>query len=122
MLTVCPCYLQIVGGPAINPGQFRPAVVQWLRRDGSAGFIALYPEVAALQAVVTEGRLNLTYPYGNQTSNFTLHVSPNPLGGARNVRSWDDVEGARVKVSGNVDLTPTISFCGVVGGECEPVK
>lgn len=112
----------VVGGPSINPSQFNPAVVQWLRRDGSAGFITLYPEVEALQAEVTEGRLNLTYPFGNHTSTFTLHVSPNPLGGVRNVDSWQDIEGVSVKVSGTVDPTPTVSFCGVVGGACDPVK
>ncbi|KAK4508146.1 hypothetical protein PRZ48_001884 [Zasmidium cellare] len=112
----------VVGGPSINPAQFNPAVVQWLRKDGSAGFITLYPEVEALQAMVTPGRLNLTYPRGNASSAFTLHVSPNVLGGKRDVGGWGDVEGVDVKVSGNVDLTPTVAFCGVVGGACDPVN
>ncbi|GIZ39489.1 hypothetical protein CKM354_000287100 [Cercospora kikuchii] len=114
--------MNVVGGPARNPSQFNPAVAQWLREDGSVGFLTLYPETQALQAEVGPRRLNLTYPYGNATSKFVFHVSPNGLAGPRNVYSWDDILGVGVKVSGSVRPEPEISFCGNVGGACDPVN
>ena len=114
--------MNVVGGPARNPSQFNPAVAQWLREDGSVGFLTLYPETQALHAEVGPRRLNLTYPYGNATSKFVFHVSPNGLTGPKNVYSWDDILGVGVKVSGSVRPEPEISFCGNVGGACDPVK
>lgn len=117
----------VIGGPSINQAQFNPVVIQWLRPSGRTGFITLYPQVDALQAeVIGEGdtaRLNLTYPRGNQTSTFIFHVDSNGLYGAKNVRSWDDVEGIQVTASsGTVDLVPSVSFCGMVGGTCDTIK
>ncbi len=112
----------VVGGPNINPGQFNPAVVQWLRQDGSVGFITLYAETEALTATVSEGELKLTYPKANCSSQFTFLVAPNPLYANKNLYSWDDVVGVNVSVSGNVNLKPVISFCGLFGGTCEPNK
>lgn len=81
-----------------------------------------YPETQALHAEVSDRRINLTYPYGNDTSKFVFHVSPNGLSGPKNVQSWDDVIGIGVTVSGSVAPEPVISFCGINGGSCDPVK
>lgn len=110
----------VVGGPNINQQQFNPAVVQWLRSDRTVGFISLYAETQALQAIVSEGELELTYPYGNCSSHFTFLVAPSPLYATKDIFSWDDVVGVDVSVSGSVRKEPVISFCGLVGGECEP--
>lgn len=111
----------VVGGPNVNQQQFNPAVVQWLRSDGSVGFISLYAETEALNAVVREGELELSYPYHNCSSQFTFLVAPNPLSArSKDIFSWDDVVGIDVNVSGTVKPEPVISFCGLVGGECEP--
>lgn len=112
----------VVGGPNINQQQFNPVVVQWLRSDGSVGFISLYAETEALDASVGANVLELTYPHGNHTSQFTLLVAPNPLHARRDVYSWDDVDGIDVKVSGTVKTQPVISFCGLVGDTCEPIN
>ena len=110
----------VVGGPNVNQQQFNPAVVQWLRRDSSVGFITLYAETKALAATVGEGELELVYPYGNCSSQFTFLVAPNPLHSNTNIYSWDDVVGIDVNVSGNMKMEPVISFCGLVGGTCVP--
>lgn len=110
----------VVGGPNINQQQFNPAVVQWLRSDGSVDFISLYAETEALQASVGDGELELSYPSGNCSSQFTFLVAPNPLYASKDIYSWDDVVGVDVSVSGSVKKEPMISFCSLVGGECEP--
>ena len=69
----------VVGGPNVNQEQCNPAVVQWLRGDGSAGFISLYAETEALDAEVMAGSLKLSYPDGNCSSEFTLFAAPDPL-------------------------------------------
>lgn len=112
----------VIGGASVNPSQFNPVVVQWERTNRTIGVLSLYATEMALRAVVTEGRLELTYPAGNSTSLFTFLVSPNGIPGARNVRGWDDVSGIDVKVSGTVDLEPTIGFCGLLGGTCDQIK
>lgn len=113
----------VVGGPAVNPEQFNPAVVQWLRSDGSVGFLTLYPETEALDVEVGEGMLELSYPDGNCSSRFSLLVSPNPLGlGPRNVMGWEDVERVNVSVGGTVDTKPKIGYCGLSGGTCEAIQ
>ena len=106
----------------MNLEQFNPAVAQWLRPDGSVGFVTLYSEFEAMDAVVQPGVLELSYPYGNCSSNFTLLVAPNPLNAPKDVYSWDEVVGVNVTVSGNVNLSPTVGFCGLVGGVCEVIK
>ncbi|CAK4031668.1 Hypothetical predicted protein [Lecanosticta acicola] len=120
----------VVGGPNINQASFNPMVIQWLKNDGKTGFITLYPEVEAMQARVipddsgTRARVSLTYPYGNETSRFTFHVDSNGLAGPRDVASWADIEGIRVSVSNEstVDLVPSASFCGLVGGACDTIN
>jgi hypothetical protein len=112
----------VVGGPNKNPLQFNPAVVQWMRNDGSLGFATLWAQVEAMQVEVGQGRLTLEYPSGNGSSTFVFHVSPNGLYGPKNVRSWDDILGLKVSVSGTVMDEPMVTFCGVAGGGCDAVK
>lgn len=112
----------MIGGPSENPSQFNPVVAQWERANNSIGFMSLYAETMALQAEVTEGRLNLTYPDGNCSSTFTFLVSPNGLKQPNNVRSWEDVLGISVQASGSVNLEPSVVFCGLRGGLCDPIK
>ncbi|CAO2653879.1 Nn.00g106120.m01.CDS01 [Neocucurbitaria sp. VM-36] len=106
----------VVGGPAKNPSSFNPAVAQWLRQDGSVGWLSLYAQVKELNVEVGEGTLELTYPQGNSSSGFSFLVGTNGWTGKRDVRRWDDVEGVKVNVSGTVDANYTITFNGMRGG------
>lgn len=112
----------VVGGFSINPPNWAPAVVQWLRGDGSVGWFRWYSTEAALDVHVQPGSLALSYPKGNESSVFTFLVVANPLGQKRDIQGWEDVWGAAVNVSGTVDLTPEISFCGLLGGSCDPIN
>ena len=112
----------VVGGPAKSSDSFNPAVVQWARKDGSVGWLTLRAEVQELIAVAGERTLNLTYPSGNSTSRFSFLVGTNSKSGKRDVKSWEDVEGIDVKVSGSVDPEYNVTFNGIVGGEGDPIK
>lgn len=111
----------VVGGASVNQEQWAPAVAQWLRSDGSVGWFSLYGTEEALDVDVQPGRLSLTYPKGNESSIFTFLVASNPLGQKRDLLGWEDVMSLSVNVSGTVDLTPQISFCGLVGGSCDVI-
>ncbi|KAF2182196.1 hypothetical protein K469DRAFT_636985 [Zopfia rhizophila CBS 207.26] len=112
----------VIGGPAKNPNSFNPAVVQWQRQDGSVGWLTLYAQVMELIAVAGEKTLNLTYPTGNSTSTFSFLVGTNSKAGKRDVSSWDDVEGVKVKVIGTVGPEYAVTFNGLVGGAGEPIN
>lgn len=112
----------VVGGFSINPPDWAPAVTQWLRSDGSVGWLSWYATEAALDVDVQPGSLTLVYPKGNDTSIFTFLVVSNPYGQKRDILGWEDVMGLSVNVTGTVDLTPHISFCGLLGGSCDPIN
>jgi hypothetical protein len=112
----------VVGGPSINPSSFNPAVAQWLRKDGSIGWLSLYAQTMALDVFVDEGVLEVTYPSGNATSAFSFLVGTNSWGGKRDVRSWEDVEGIHVDVSGSVDANYSVTFNGLHGGAGKVIK
>ncbi|BCR95277.1 uncharacterized protein AKAW2_20217A [Aspergillus luchuensis] len=90
----------VVGGPAINPSQFNPAVIKWDTGAG-IGWITLYATEPALNAEVGPGYLNLTYPRGTSASQFQFLVSPFET--QRNVAGWEDIVGLDITVSGNMD-------------------
>ncbi|GKZ26742.1 hypothetical protein AbraCBS73388_003122 [Aspergillus brasiliensis] len=92
----------VVGGPAINPSQFNPAVIQWDTGAG-IGWITLYATEEALNAEVGPGYLNLSYPRGTSASQFQFLVSP--FEAQKNVAGWKDIVGLDVTVSGNMDPT-----------------
>ncbi|KAH7081388.1 hypothetical protein BKA63DRAFT_550080 [Paraphoma chrysanthemicola] len=106
----------VIGGPARNPSSFNPAVVQWSRPDGTVGWISLYAQVYALNVDVGEKYLELSYPQGNSSSAFAFLVGTNGWDGKRDVKSWADVEGVKVNVTGSVDLNNTVTFNGLRGG------
>ncbi|KAI1847786.1 hypothetical protein JX265_009214 [Neoarthrinium moseri] len=108
-----------VGGPRLDSSQWTPAAVQWLRCDGSVGYMFLYQKQTALDVDVAANTLSLSYPRGNSSSVFSLMVKPNPRGGKRDMASLDDIEGVKIEVSGSVDPVPEISFCGLYGGTCD---
>ncbi|CAN8101694.1 unnamed protein product [Discula destructiva] len=112
----------VVGGFSINPPNWAPAVTQWLRRDGSVGWFSWYATEASLNVDVQPGKLALSYPKVNGSSIFTFLVVSNPLGQKRDIQGWDDVWGLSVNVSGTVSMSPKISFCGLLGGECAPIN
>lgn len=112
----------VVGGPAKNPNSFNPAVVQWGRSDGSVGWLTLYAQVMQLDAVASEGKLELTYPQGNSSSTFQFLVGTNSKHGKRDVARWEDVEGVNVMVEGTVDPEYEVSFSGLVGGAGDTIK
>jgi hypothetical protein len=109
----------VVGGASTSQTSFNPAVVQWLNGEDIA-FISLYPTETALNAVVAPGRLNLTYPKGNAFSIFTLVVSTNKQ--KPTVTGWEDVQGVKVKVSGNVNASYSLSFAGQYGGAASTIR
>jgi hypothetical protein len=112
-----------VGGPRYDSSQWNPAAVQWLRSDGSVGYFTWYATEAALAADVAPNALNLSYPRGNASSAFSFLVQSNPLGGKRDIASLRDIQDLDITaVSGTVDLQPTISFCGLLGGSCDPIQ
>ncbi|KAF1978960.1 hypothetical protein BU23DRAFT_549651 [Bimuria novae-zelandiae CBS 107.79] len=106
----------VIGGPAKNPSSFNPAVVQWSRKDGSVGWLTLHAEVEELNAVASEGKLELEYPQGNATSTFTFLVGTNSRAGKRDVAEWSDVEGVKIGINGTVDPGYSVQFSGLVGG------
>jgi hypothetical protein len=127
----------VIGGPSINKNSFNPAVVQWSRQEGGAstkdkmkkktsvGWMTLYAQTKAIDAVVGPGSLQLSYPGAAdaQQSGFSFLVATNAWDGKRNVKSWQDVQGIHVKnVSGTVDLNYTVTFNGVVGGQGKVIK
>ncbi|KAJ4308943.1 hypothetical protein N0V94_009149 [Neodidymelliopsis sp. IMI 364377] len=113
----------VIGGPAKNPNSFNPAVVQWGRKDGSVGWLSLYAQVYALDAATGPGVLELSYPAGNSSSGFSFLVGTNSWDGKRDVKSWDDVEGIKVNISGTVEVRNyTVSYNGAVGGVGKPVN
>ncbi|KAB5580262.1 hypothetical protein GE09DRAFT_950351 [Coniochaeta sp. 2T2.1] len=108
-----------VGGASTSQTSFNPAVVQWTNGP-DIQFISLYPTEIALHAEVSPYRLNLTYPNGTADSIFTLVVSQ--FRQVRTVTGWDDVQGVKVRVSGNVNLTHSLSFAGAYGGRASTIR
>lgn len=108
----------VVGGFSINQQQWAPAVAQWLRSDGTVGWLSYWATEEAMQVEVSPYRLSLAYPKGNESSVFTFIVASNPLGQTRDVLDWDDVMGLNVNVSGTVELQHQVAFCGLMGGAC----
>jgi hypothetical protein len=112
----------VIGGPAKNPSSFNPAVVQWARKDGSVGWLSLYAQVYALDVNVGDQFLELSYPQDNAMGGFSFLVGTNGWEGKRDVRSWEDVEGVKVNVSGTVDLKYTVEFNGLHGGKGKTIN
>ncbi|KAK8061926.1 hypothetical protein PG994_008292 [Apiospora phragmitis] len=120
----------VVGGPSTSQESFNPVIVQWTTGDeiaflstknGADHRAKLYPTEKSLDVQVAPWRLDLSYPDGNSASIFTLVVSAFTRG-RTTVRSWDDVEGINVKVSGNVNMTYSMSFAGAMGGSSKPLR
>ncbi|KAF9637480.1 hypothetical protein BFW01_g8376 [Lasiodiplodia theobromae] len=114
-----------LGGPALNPNTWSPAVVQWdASADNSSklevGWLKWYSTEVSLIADVAPGVLNLTYPYGDAGSIFSFMVSPSK--GVPDVAGWEDVKGVSVNVTGNANLTYEIAFHGAYGGSGETVN
>jgi hypothetical protein len=112
----------VIGGPAKNPNSFNPAVVQWLRSDGTVGWLSLYAQTYALDVDVGSHYLELSYPQGNASSSFSFLVGTNGWEGKRDVASWEDVDGIKVNVSGTVDLKYSVEFAGLHGGKWKTVN
>jgi hypothetical protein len=109
-----------LGGAREDPKAWNPAVIQWKRGDGSVGWFNVYPSETAMTIDVAPNVIDLAYPNGNASSTFSFIVASNPLGGKRAITSIQDIEGLNIEVSGTVDVaSPSISFCGLVGGTCD---
>ncbi|KAK2624550.1 hypothetical protein QTJ16_006500 [Diplocarpon rosae] len=109
----------MIGGPAINPDTFNPAVIQWETGNG-IGWINLRASESSITAVATPYTLNLTYPLGGVDSVFSFLVSP--FEALRDVTDWEDVQGLTVHVNGNVNSTYTVAWAGVYGGSYTTVN
>lgn len=109
----------VIGGPAKSTNSFRPALIQWQTGNNEIGFIALQASEPAITAVAGNGTLDISYPYWTNASTFQLLVSPfniTPWKAKKQVSSWSDMVGLNVSVSGNVNMTYTLSFAGIYGG------
>ncbi|KAI0603160.1 hypothetical protein F4775DRAFT_15702 [Biscogniauxia sp. FL1348] len=109
----------VVGGPSQSQESFNPAVVQW-DTGREISFISLYPTETALQVEVGPGHLNLTYPRGNGTSVFSLMVGT--FVEKPTISGWADVPGLKVDVSGNANLSYSLSFNGEYGGSGSTIR
>lgn len=108
-----------LGGAREDRSAWNPAVIQWKRRDGSVGWFNIYPSETAMTIDVAPNAINLTYPNGNASSTFSFIVASNPIGGKRDITSVKDIDGLKLDVTGTIDIdSPSISFCGLVGGTC----
>lgn len=128
----------VVGGPARSQTSFNPAVIQWdtgkeisfisvCNLPTSAPFdltntcaLQLYPTEMALDVKVSPRKLSLSYPYGNASSIFTFVVGT--FSEKWTVAGWEDVQGLKVEVSGNVDPEYALSFAGSYGGSDSPIR
>ncbi|KAK0122231.1 hypothetical protein ONS95_010484 [Cadophora gregata] len=109
----------VIGGPAINPNTFNPAVIQW-NTGSEIGFINLRATESYVTAVATPYTLNITYPLGNASSVFSFVVSA--FKEKTDVSTWEDVQGLSVHVSGNVNSTYAVGWAGSYGGAYKPVN
>jgi hypothetical protein len=116
----------VIGGPATSTSSFRPALIQWdtAGRNGKegngVGWIAWHATEPAMTAVAGPGTLNLIYPHGTGASIFTILVSP--FKAKKNVKTWADILGLTVKISGTVDSTYALSYAGGYGGADSPIN
>ncbi|CAG9997229.1 unnamed protein product [Clonostachys byssicola] len=101
-------------GPSNNNGQFHPAVAQWKYGDDKIGWLSLRSSQAYVKTEVSPNRLKLTYPNGGADSVFAFFVSPSLR--QTNVKSWADIQGVSISISGNVNTTPVLTFAGRYGG------
>ncbi|KAI5926416.1 hypothetical protein F4810DRAFT_725070 [Camillea tinctor] len=108
-----------VGGPSQSQESFNPAVVQW-DTGREISFISLYPTETALQVEVGPGHLNLTYPRGNRSSVFSLMVGT--FVEKPTIAGWADLPGLKVDVSGNANLSYSLSFNGEYGGSGSTIR
>lgn len=108
-----------VGGPALNPSTWSPAVVQW-KAPLQIGWLKWFSTEASLVVDIRPGSLNLTYPYGNSSSVFSFMVSPFKT--KRDLTSWEDLQGVKVDVAGNTAPAYNVTFQGAFGGAGSTVK
>ncbi|KAH4893965.1 hypothetical protein HBI26_103970 [Parastagonospora nodorum] len=109
-----------LGGAREDRSAWSPGVVQWKRRDNSVGWFNVWPSETAMNIDVAPNSINFTYPNGNASSTFSFIVALNPLSGKRDITSVRDLDGLDLEFSGTVDVdSPSISFCGLVGGTCK---
>ncbi|KAI1495435.1 hypothetical protein F5X99DRAFT_403575 [Biscogniauxia marginata] len=108
-----------IGGPSQSQESFNPAVIQW-DTGNEISFISLYPTETALDVRVSPGNLSLTYPRGNSTSIFSLMVGT--FVEKPTITGWGDIPGLKVEVSGNINLTYSLSFNGEYGGSGSTIR
>ncbi|KAG8628420.1 hypothetical protein KVT40_004293 [Elsinoe batatas] len=102
-----------VGGPALNPSTWSPAVVQW-NAPGQIGWLKWFSTEPSLVVDIRPGVLNLTYPYGSASSVFSFMVSP--FRTKRDVKNWADLQGVTINISGNAADTYDVTYQGAFGG------
>ncbi|KAH8659266.1 hypothetical protein BGZ60DRAFT_382353 [Tricladium varicosporioides] len=109
----------VIGGPAINPNTFNPALIQWNTEEGVA-WLTLRATEHHVIAEASPRTLNLTYPEGNSASVFTLLLSPFPA--KKTISSIKDIQGLNLTVSGTVNSSYTLSYAGSYGGSSSTVN
>ncbi|ORY61035.1 uncharacterized protein BCR38DRAFT_459944 [Pseudomassariella vexata] len=109
----------VLGGPSESQGSFNPAIIHWNTGD-EINFLSWYATEMALEADVSPGKLNLTYPQGNASSTFTFVVGT--FKKVNMILSWEDLQGLNVTLSGNVNASYSLSFAGQLGGSGDLVR
>lgn len=80
----------------------------------------LYPTEQALDVSVSPGVLNVSYPQGNSSSQFTLIVGT--FKANRTIADWSGVVGLDVDVSTNANEAYNLTFGGAFGGASETIR
>lgn len=128
----------VIGGPARSQESFNPAVVQW-DTGSEISFISvstvlysppliqsadrspqLYPTEMALDVKVSRKKLTLSYPRGTSASVFTFIVGT--FSKKWTIGGWQDIQGLKVKVTGNVEPKYSLAFGGGYGGSGSPIR
>ncbi|CAP99626.1 hypothetical protein NUH16_001950 [Penicillium rubens] len=103
----------VVGGPAINPSQFNPAVIQWAIDDHKIGCISHWVTESSIHAVAAPRSLNISYP--NATSahgpvSFNFLFSGLTVNNGFNVTGLEGLPGLNLKISTNAQPNYTITY------------
>ncbi|KAF9468734.1 hypothetical protein BDZ94DRAFT_1209084 [Collybia nuda] len=112
----------VVGGPAINPSQFAPAVLLWSAGAAETGWISHYATSRSVSAVATADNLTISYPksraFPNLSSIADSSVMTFFISGFKHVtldtgflaNGSGTLPGLELSVSGNVPRQGVRSF------------
>ncbi|KAJ5742784.1 uncharacterized protein N7511_011185 [Penicillium nucicola] len=104
---------QVVGGPAINPSQFTPAVIQWAIDDYQIGCISHWVTESSIHAVAAPGSLKVSYPNATSANgpvSFNFLFSGLNVPNGFNVTGLEGVPGLNIKLTTNAMPNYTMTY------------